>query len=118
MDLNHIHLGSHDVAASRAFYESYLGFHHKFDHDAGVFLENEDGFLIAIEPIRHLPVMPSWFHFGFCLNDRASVKAVYDAMAEDGVEMAKDYAEYDDKAAAFHCLDPDGWRIEVSWHAD
>ena len=117
MDLNHLHLGSRDVAASRAFYETYLGFRHKFDHEMGVFLENEDGFLLAIKPIRHIPVLPEWFHLGFCLPDGASVKAVYDAMTAGGVPMAKEYAEYDDSAAAFYCLDPDGYRIEVSWHA-
>ncbi len=116
MDLNHLHLGARDVAASRAFYERFFGFRHRSDHGEGVFLENDDGFLLAIDPVDEVPELPSWFHLGFCLDGMAEVKSIHDAMAAEGTRIVKDYAEYDGEAAAFYCLDPDGYKIEVSWH--
>ncbi len=118
MNLNHIHIGTKNLGKSREFYESFFGFRKKFDHGDGVFLENESGFLIAIDPVDEIPTFPSWFHLGFCLNDPKTVKSIYEKMKTKGVKFAKDYAEYGDDAVAFYCFDPDGFKVEVSWHKD
>lgn len=118
MDLNHIHLGSKNVGNSMEFYQTFFNFKKKFDHGEGVFIENDEGFLIAIDPVKEVPVLPSWFHLGFCLNDRAKVREIYDQMTNAGIKFAKEYADYGDDASAFFCFDPDGYKIEVSWHRD
>ena len=51
VQLNHVHLGARDVAATQAFYENYCGFVKRADHGAGVFLDGDAGFLIAIDPV-------------------------------------------------------------------
>jgi len=118
MNLNHIHIGTKNISKSRHFYEEFFGFRKKFDHGDGVFLENEAGFLIAIDPVEDVPVLPNWFHFGFCLSDPKLVKTIYDKMKSQGVRFAKDFKEYGDDAASFFCFDPDGYKFEVSWHRE
>jgi catechol 2,3-dioxygenase-like lactoylglutathione lyase family enzyme len=118
MDLNHIHIGTKNLGKSREFYEGFFGFKKKFDHGDGIFLVNDEDFLIAIDPVDEVPEFPSWFHFGFCLDDMTKVKAIYDKMKSSGVAFAKEYQEWDGEAAAFYCFDPDGYKIEVSWHKE
>lgn len=69
MTLNHVHLGTKNLAAFREFYQRYFGFEKKFDHGEGAFLANA----------REL-------------------------RAEPGVY------------ASFFVKDPDGYRLEISWH--
>ena len=118
MTLNHLHLGSADVAASRAFYARWFGFRHEADHGRGVFLRDREGFLLAIDPADDVPTLPAWFHVGFCLADGDAVRALHARMLEAGVTMATELRDFGADAVAFYCLDPDGYRLEVSWHAD
>ncbi|MDF1661086.1 MAG: VOC family protein [Planctomycetota bacterium] len=118
MTLNHVHLGTKDLAQSQQFYERFFGFKKKFDHGAGVFLEDSRGFLIAIDPVDSPHEFPAWFHLGFCLDNKEQVRAIYDTMKSADVSFVKEYQEYGEDAAAFYALDPDGVRIEVSWHKD
>ena len=67
-NINHVHIGTKHLNKSVDFYCKIFGFKKKFDHEPGVFLHNEAGFLIAIDPVDEVPQFPSWFHFGFCLN--------------------------------------------------
>lgn len=119
MTLNHIHLGTKNLGKSKEFYQSFFGFKKKFDHgDDGIFLEDDKGFLLAIDIVEESPSFPSWFHLGFCLDNKDQVKAIYDRMVLQQVKFAKDYQEYGDDAVAFYALDPDGYKIEVSWHKE
>jgi catechol 2,3-dioxygenase-like lactoylglutathione lyase family enzyme len=118
LTMNHIHIGTKDLGASREFYESFFGFKKKFDHGDGVFLVDDSNFLLAIDLVKDLPTLPDWFHLGFCLNNKGSVKSIYDKMHSKGIKFAKEYQEYGDDAAAFYVFDPDGYMIEVSWHRD
>ena len=77
MTLNHIHIGTKDLKKSVEFYSNLFGFKKKFDHEPGIFLDNEAGFLIAIDPVDEIPVFPSWFHIGFCLNTESEVQKIY-----------------------------------------
>lgn len=118
LNLNHIHIGTKNIIKSQRFFEDYLGFRKKEDHGDGVFLDNDAGFLIAIDPVDQVPQLPSWFHFGFCLEDPKEVKLIYDKMKEGGVAFARDYKEFGNDAVSFFCLDPDGYKYEVSWHRE
>lgn len=52
----------------------------------------------------------------FCLDNEAEVIRIYDRMKSDGVSMARDLMKEPNEFASFFALDPDGYKIEVSWH--
>ena len=116
MNLNHIHIGTKDLKKSVDFYSALFGFKKKFDHDLGIFLDNEAGFLIAIDPVDEVPVFPSWFHVGFCLNSESEVQKIYQKVKEMNVKIARDMTDEKGQLASFFVFDPDGYKIEVSWH--
>lgn len=118
MNLNHIHLQAKDVAATSRFYQVNFGFRKKMDHGEGVFLVSDDNFLIAIDPMPEPFRFPDWFHIGFCMDDPEKVRSLYARMKESGADFARDLTEYDGEATVFHAIDPDGCRIEVSWHRE
>jgi len=116
MTLNHLHIGTRNLENSRQFYETYFGFKKKFDHAPGIFLEDEKGFLLAIDPVDNVPTLPSWYHLGFCLDSEAQVLNIYEKMKTAGVPMARDLMTEKEQFASFFVLDPDGYKLEVSWH--
>ncbi len=118
MNINHLHLNAVDVGASTKFFGTYFGFRKKADHGDGVFLVNDDGFLVAIDPMKDEYLFPNWFHYGFCLDDGDQVKRVYERMQEGDVPIAKELIEFEGEAVAFRCVDPNGCQVEVSWHAE
>jgi catechol 2,3-dioxygenase-like lactoylglutathione lyase family enzyme len=118
MNLNHVHLGTKDLKKSIEFYSSVFGFRKKFDHEPGIFLNNEAGFLIAIDPVDEVPVFPSWFHIGFCLNSETEVRQAYQKAKEMNIKIARDMMAETDQFASFFIFDPDGYKIEVSWHKE
>ncbi len=101
---------------SVGFYSSLFGFKKKFDHEPGVFLDNEAGFLLAIDPVHEIPSFPSWFHIGFCLSSELEVQKIYKKAKEMKAIIARDMMAEKDQFASFFILDPDGYKIEVSWH--
>lgn len=117
LNLNHIHIGTKDLAKSVEFYARIFGFKKKFDHgDDGIFLDNAAGFLIAIDTVEDVPAFPSWFHLGFCLESEADVQKIYKKVKEGNVRIARDMVIEKDQFASFFIYDPDGYKIEVSWH--
>jgi catechol 2,3-dioxygenase-like lactoylglutathione lyase family enzyme len=116
MNLNHIHLGTRDLSKSVEFYSNLFGFKKKFDHELGVFLDNPAGFLIAIDPVDEVPRFPSWFHLGFCLSSELEVQKIYKKSKEMNVSIARDMVIEPGQFASFFVFDPDGYKIEVSWH--
>ena len=118
MTLNHLHLGTKNLKAFLEFYERYFGFKKKFDHGDGAFLVNESHFLIAVDPVKTLPDFPEWYHFGFCLDKEADVFQVYEKMRKGQVHIVRDMLAEEGSFASFFVKDPDGHKIEISWHAD
>lgn len=116
MTLNHVHLGTKNLAKSVEFYSSLFGFQKKFDHGDGIFIENSAGFLIAIDPVTDLPTLPSWFHFGFCLKSEQEVLAMYEKCRALNVKIVRDMMHEPSQYASFYTQDPDGYKIEISWH--
>jgi hypothetical protein len=98
------------------FYESLFGFRKKFDHPPGVFLENQAGFLIAIDPVSELPKLPEWYHLGFCLDTEQKVLGMYEKCKLLKVEIARDLLHVEKQYASFYIFDPDKNKIEISWH--
>jgi catechol 2,3-dioxygenase-like lactoylglutathione lyase family enzyme len=118
MNLNHIHIGTKDLKRSVDFYSIIFGFKKKFEHPPGIFLENDVGFLMAIDPVNDIPLFPSWFHFGFCLKSDEKVREIYKKAKEHRVEIARDLMTEKDQFSSFFIFDPDGYKIEVSWHKE
>lgn len=116
MTLNHIHIGTRNLAESQKFYESVFGFRKKFDHDPGVFLENDAGFLIAVDPVEELPSLPPWYHLGFCLSSEDEALAMYSKCKSLKVKIVRDLMQEAGQFASFFITDPDGYKIEISWH--
>jgi len=112
--MNHLQIGSGDLAASRWFYERYFGFREAFSEDGILFLRDSTGFLLALRPLDAPASLPPWLHIGFRVSNASEVKALHQAMRADGVMFARDLAE-GDGWAAFYCVDPGGFNVEVSW---
>lgn len=118
MTLNHVHLGTKDLSAIQGFYGTYFGFQKLYDHGDGVFLKDATGFLLAIDPVAELPVFPDWYHLGFCRSSEAEVLLIYELMKRNGENIVRDLRQSKGAFASFFVKDPDGNRIEVSWHAE
>ena len=118
LNINHIHIGTMDLKKSVDFYSSIFGFKKKFDHDPGIFLDNEAGFLIAIDPVDEIPKFPSWFHIGFCLDSESEVQKIYQKVKQSDIEIAREMMTEKDQFTSFFIYDPDGYKIEVSWHSE
>ncbi len=120
MKLNHLHINVPDVKQARKFYEDFLDFKLLFEHEPGVFLQDENGFQLAIDPLGNGEEVnfPSWFHFGFCVESAEKVKAIYEKMKVNDVKFARDYKEYGQDAANFYCWAPGPYQIEVTWNRD
>lgn len=118
MTLNHVHLGTKNLAAIQKFYETYFGFSLKFAHGSGVFLSNASGFLIAIDPVPELPKFPEWYHLGFCLETSEEVFAIYEKVKSGQANIVREMLSEEGEFASFFVKDPDGNKIEVSWHRE
>ncbi len=120
MKLNHLHLNVPDVKKARRFYEDFLDFKLLFEHEPGVFLQDEAGFQLALDPLDadEKTDFPSWFHFGFCVESAEKVQSIYQKMKAGGVEFAREYKEFGEDAANFYCWGPGPYRIEVAWNRD
>ena len=116
MTLNHIHLGTKNLKTIQNFYEKYFEFKKKFDHGKGVFLVNPSNFLIVIDPVEILPEFPEWYHLGFCLDTESEVLKIYEKMKSNGETITRDLKISPNEFASFFAKDPDGNKIEVSWH--
>ena len=113
MDLNHLHLYVRDIAASRRFYEKYLGFQRERLNEGDlIIVQNGEGFDLAFAFNSNPPRMPSGFHFGFRLAEPQAVRDLHLRMTSEGVPLARPLKEYDDYVT-FTCTDPDGYEIEV-----
>lgn len=116
MTLNHVHLGTKNLPAVQNFYETYFGFSKKFDHGQGVFLTDKKGFLIAIDPVEELAKLPDWYHLGFCLDSAEEVFSIYTKMKLANENIVREMRTADNEFASFFVKDPDGNKLEVSWH--
>jgi catechol 2,3-dioxygenase-like lactoylglutathione lyase family enzyme len=118
MTLNHIHLAATDLSATRLFYERYFGFAFEREHGQGVFLRDEKGFLMALDPTSEQIRLPSWFHVGFCQGSEAVVHQLYERMVRDGADIVRALLAEQGEYASYYVADPDGRWVEVSWYAE
>lgn len=118
MTINHVHLGTKNLDASIDFYVQLFGFRKTLDHGSGVFLTNDAGFLIAIDPVAELPNLPTWYHLGLCLSSEDQVHLLHAKCRSRNVQIARELLQEPGQFASFYISDPDGYRIEISWHSE
>jgi len=117
MSLNHVHLGSARFAETQAFYERFFGFKVASRHGQGAFLKDQEGFLLVLDPVSEPHVFPAWFHLGFCQSTERAVHELHAAFQVADIPLARQLLFEPGEFASFYVQDPDGVRIEVSWHA-
>ena len=117
MTINHVHLAATDLAKTQAFYEHCFGFRVERAHGKGVFLRDPAGFLIALDPSDEPGEFPPWFHLGFCLDSAEQVRALHTKAIDAGARIVRTLLDEPNEYASFYVADPDGCRVEVSWHA-
>ncbi len=116
MDLNHVNLRVRDATACREFYERHFDFRFAHEIDGGLFLRNDDGFLLVLAPADPHENLPDGFHIGFGLPDAEAVVHVHARLTAAGVD-ATEVQDFRPGEAfvTFRCHDPDGTEIEVFW---
>lgn len=112
MQLKHLALLVHDIRRARRFYETYFGF------DAGstwqgdvLFIQNDDGFDLALMRGEHPPNPGAFHHFGFQVASAQAVDELKTRLEQAGVSILEVVREPD--LVSFKCLDPDGYTVEV-----
>jgi catechol 2,3-dioxygenase-like lactoylglutathione lyase family enzyme len=120
MKMNHLHIAVPNVSEAQEFFERFFSMKLQFQHGEGVFLTDSSGFLLAIDPLKkgESLKLPDWFHYGFCVPDKKTVKRIYDQMKETGIKFDREYREFGDDAANFYCWSPGPLKLEVSWNND
>ena len=116
MHLRHLGLPVRDHERSLRFYATYFGFDPATARsypDGTVIVRDADRFHLALHPGLESAPSPTFLHFGFAMADAEAVHALRTRLERDGVPVV----ERDDEPelVSFKCLDPDGWRVEVSW---
>ena len=114
--MDHLALPVRDQDRARRFYETYFGFGarpaRRYDGDV-LMLYNAAGFALAIGHAAEPVSPPAWMHFGVGLPDRATVLALRDRLAADGIELVEEWDEPD--YVSVKCRDPDGYIVEAAW---
>jgi catechol 2,3-dioxygenase-like lactoylglutathione lyase family enzyme len=114
MDLNHLHIAVKDLTESRRFYETYLGFKERTYHGHILFLSNDQGFDMALDPKYTPEPLPKWFHFGMRMKTAEDVKNLYKNLQQEPKFIKHPLEEYPD-FVFFYAVDADGYPIEVYW---
>jgi catechol 2,3-dioxygenase-like lactoylglutathione lyase family enzyme len=122
--LNHVMIGSSDIAKSRTFYNAVLGvlgagapFEHKNDTGQTRLFYIHGGSTFGVsEPINAEPVsVANGSTIGFACNSPAQVKELHDvAVANGGVSVEGAPGPRENKMGVLHLcyfLDPDGHKI-------
>jgi catechol-2,3-dioxygenase len=117
MNLKHLHLHVRDRTASERFYETWLGLRVAQRGETTTFMNDGDGFDLALMDDESPAEMPPWFHFGTKLGTAADVVATHERMKQASVPIAKPLYR-DEMLVSFRCTDPDGYAIEIYWEAD
>ena len=114
-DLNHIHLAVNDLEKSKQFYAQMLGFKDRTMHGKCLFMSNDEGYDLALDPEVEPVELPNWFHIGVRLPSKKSIEDLYSKFESNGQQyVARKIERYDD-FIFFHAKDPDGYKIEIYW---
>lgn len=114
VDLNHLHLAVKDLERSKEFYSKHFGFRERCQHGKCLFMANDQGFDLALDPECTPEELPKWFHVGVRVPSISGIKELYKTFDASKKNISRDLEEYDD-LVFFHAVDPDGYKIECYW---
>ena len=115
MRVAHLGLTVTDQERSRRFYETHFGFdagQARSYPDGTLIIQDSDGFALALHPGSAAPG-DEFLHFGYVCADPAEVRTVRQRLLVAGVLLVED--EDTDSYVGIKALDPDGYRVEISW---
>ncbi len=112
--MNHLHINVPNVSDAVNFFERYFGYSRAYPESNRVFLKDNSGFLLAIDPIGDdsPPSFPDWFHLGVCRGDPAWARELYVRMRIDGVKFAGEIEE-NEHSVVYFCWAPGPYKVEV-----
>jgi catechol 2,3-dioxygenase-like lactoylglutathione lyase family enzyme len=88
MKLNHLNICTSDVNAAADFFAKYFGFQRMPTHgvDVMALVKDETGFVLLFSNFTKnvKPVYPAGFHFGFIVETKEEVNAMYERLHADG----------------------------------
>lgn len=119
MHLRHLAIVVTDQLRSREFYEGYFGFdpaRARYCDDEVLMLRDADGFTLALKPGPEAEPLPAFFHMGFRVESPQRVTEMLEVMRAAGNPIVEQNIE--PAYVSFKCLDPDGYRVEVSWEPE
>jgi catechol 2,3-dioxygenase-like lactoylglutathione lyase family enzyme len=110
--LAHLSLAVADQERSRRFYETFFEFDCTGEPDPEGCLHLTDGDDFDLTLVGRPEVSPpASLHFGIRVADPESVRRVRSMLAAADVETGDLFEG--ERRVAFHCSDPDGYRLEV-----
>ncbi|SFK52340.1 VOC family protein [Caulobacter sp. UNC279MFTsu5.1] len=116
MRLNHIDLPVPDVAATRDFFETWLGFTHErtLGQDGLAILRDAAGLVLVLSRLRRdgAQAWPIPFHIGFHLDSPAAVSGLQARMAAGGLAVEPPSMQHG--AFAFYLTAPGDILVEVA----
>ena len=119
MRLNHIDLPVPDVAATRDFFETWLGFTHEqtLGQDGLSILRDDAGLVLVLSRLRRdgAQTWPVPFHIGFHLDSEAAVSDLHARLAAGG--LAVDPPALQHGAFGFYLTAPGDILVEVAHRA-
>lgn len=117
MRLNHIDLPVPDVAATRDFFETWLGFtHDKTLGQSGLsILRDPAGLVLVLSRRQDEGPWPYPFHIGFHLKTEAAVSDLHRRMTDGGVAVGE--ASMQRGAFSFYFTAPGDILVEIAHRA-
>ena len=119
MRLNHLDLPVPDIAATRDFFETWLGFIHErtLGQNGLSILRDSAGFVLVLSRLQRegAQTWPYPFHIGFHMETEAAVSDLHRRMTEGGVDVGETSVQRG--AFSFYFTAPGGILVEVACRA-
>lgn len=119
MRLNHLDLPVPDVAATRDFFETWLGFTHErtLGQNGLSILRDSGGLVLVLSRLQRqgAQTWPYPFHIGFHLETEAAVRDLHRRLTEGGVAVGE--ASVQRGAFSFYFTAPGDLLVEVACRA-
>lgn len=116
MDLNHLHVLVKDLNQSKKFYADLFGFKEKAEYGPELlFLQNANGFDLALTPVNDVPKLPDGIHYGFSVKNKEIMTEFYNKGRKLYPALFSNEPKDHGSWGSFSCLDPNGYVVEIYW---
>jgi len=119
MTLNHLSFPTKDVVTEAKFFEEHLGAKLEFVHaPTGSALLKHGEIDIVLEPMKEDVPWHKDFHFGFELETKREVDALFETFKRSGVKLESEVFNRVGRGSRFFGRTPGGVQIEVNTRED